>query len=154
VELPDVSRRPRCPVTIQDQILTLLGSLRAELGLALLLLTRDLAAVARTCDRVAVIYAGRIVKTGPVASVFAAPRHHYTDGLLRAAAEPARRPASRHRRHPARARGPGGLRLRPAAPKADDMCRAVTPVLSAAGDDGHLAARRHALAGQPEDSHT
>ncbi len=71
-------------VTIQDQILKLLLRLVDELGMALLLVTHDLGVIAETCDRVAVMYAGRICETGPVASIFGHPRHAYTDALLRA----------------------------------------------------------------------
>jgi peptide/nickel transport system ATP-binding protein/oligopeptide transport system ATP-binding protein len=70
-------------VTIQDQILKLLLRLVAELGMALVLVTHDLGVIAETCDRVAVMYAGRICETGPVAEVFARPRHAYTSALLR-----------------------------------------------------------------------
>ena len=70
-------------VTIQDQILKLLLRLVGDLGMALLLVTHDLGVVAETCDRVAVMYAGRLCETGPVEKVFAHPRHAYTDALLR-----------------------------------------------------------------------
>ena len=70
-------------VTIQDQILKLLLRLRDELGMAVVLVTHDLAVVAQTCERVAVMYAGRIAETGPVAEILARPRHAYTLGLLR-----------------------------------------------------------------------
>ena len=70
-------------VTIQDQILKLLLRLVDDLGMALLLVTHDLGVVAETCDRVAVMYAGRLCETGGVAEVFAHPRHAYTDALLR-----------------------------------------------------------------------
>jgi oligopeptide/dipeptide ABC transporter ATP-binding protein len=70
-------------VTIQDQILKLLLRLVRDLGMALLLVTHDLGVVAETCDRVAVMYAGRLCETGPVRKVFAHPRHAYTDALLR-----------------------------------------------------------------------
>lgn len=69
-------------VTIQDQILRLLLRLREELGMAVVLVTHDLGVVAQTCDRVAVMYAGRIVETAPVRELFASPRHAYTAGLL------------------------------------------------------------------------
>ena len=71
-------------VTIQDQILNLLLQLVDDLDMAMVLVTHDLGVVAQTCDRVAVMYAGRLCETGVVADVFAAPRHAYTDALLRA----------------------------------------------------------------------
>ena len=70
-------------VTIQDQILKLLLRLRETLGMAVVLVTHDLGVVAQSCDRVAVMYGGRIAERGDVASVFAAPGHAYTLGLLR-----------------------------------------------------------------------
>jgi oligopeptide/dipeptide ABC transporter ATP-binding protein len=69
-------------VTVQAQILDLLLELRARRGMAILLVTHDLGVVAETCDRLAVMYAGRLVETGTVDDVFAAPRHPYTRGLL------------------------------------------------------------------------
>jgi peptide/nickel transport system ATP-binding protein len=71
-------------VVTQAQILQLLEHLREELGLALILISHDLGVLAETCDRIAVMYAGRIVETGPVASVFADPQHPYTKSLLEA----------------------------------------------------------------------
>ncbi len=70
-------------VTIQDQVLKLLLRLVDELGMALVLVTHDLGVVAETCDRMAVMYAGRICEMGPVRAVFGHPRHAYTDALLR-----------------------------------------------------------------------
>src|SRR5215468_6982807 len=70
-------------VTIQAQILELLESLQRELGMSVLLITHDLGVVAETCDEVIVMYAGRIVERAPTEALFAAPRHHYTAGLLR-----------------------------------------------------------------------
>ena len=69
-------------VTIQDQILKLILRLRDELAMSVVLVTHDLGVVAATCDRVAVMYAGRIVEEGGVAEVFAQPNHAYTRGLL------------------------------------------------------------------------
>ncbi len=69
-------------VTIQAQILDLMGSLRRDTGMALVLISHDLGVVAETCERVGVMYAGRIVEEAPVARLFAAPAHPYTRGLL------------------------------------------------------------------------
>jgi peptide/nickel transport system ATP-binding protein len=71
-------------VTVQKQILELLAGLRRELGLALLFITHDLGVVAQIADRVAVMYAGRIVEEGRAGEVLRLPRHPYTEGLLRA----------------------------------------------------------------------
>lgn len=70
---------------VQAEILELLWQLREERGLALLLVTHDLAVVAEFCDRVLVFYAGELVEEGPTAEVIAAPRHPYTAALLRVA---------------------------------------------------------------------
>jgi peptide/nickel transport system ATP-binding protein/oligopeptide transport system ATP-binding protein len=70
-------------VTIQDQILKLLLRLREQLRMSVVLVTHDLGVVAQTCDRVAVMYAGRICETGGVADMLEAPLHAYTLGLLR-----------------------------------------------------------------------
>jgi peptide/nickel transport system ATP-binding protein len=69
-------------VTIQAQILALLGELVRETGTALVLITHDLGVVAGLCDEVTVLYAGRVVESAPRHSLFAAPRHPYTHGLL------------------------------------------------------------------------
>ena len=69
-------------VTIQDQILKLLLRLRSELRMSVILVTHDLGVIAQSCDRLVVMYAGQVVETGPVAALFAQPRHAYTLGLL------------------------------------------------------------------------
>jgi peptide/nickel transport system ATP-binding protein len=78
-------------VTVQAQIMALLRDLRAEYRMAVVLITHDLALVAEEADRVAVMYAGNIVETGPVAEVFANPKHPYTKGLLNSVPVNARR---------------------------------------------------------------
>ena len=69
-------------VTIQDQILGLLDSLRRNFGLSIVLVTHDLAVIAEVCDRLAVMYAGRIVELGGVEEILTSPRHPYTSALL------------------------------------------------------------------------
>ena len=71
-------------VTIQAQILELLGGLRRDQGTSLLLITHDLGVIAETASRVIVMYAGEIVEESPVRELFSAPHHPYTEGLLRA----------------------------------------------------------------------
>jgi oligopeptide transport system ATP-binding protein len=70
-------------VTVQAQILELLLQLKRDLGMAIVLITHDLGVVAGLCERVMVMYAGRIVEEGPVDAMFEAPTHPYTLGLLR-----------------------------------------------------------------------
>jgi oligopeptide/dipeptide ABC transporter ATP-binding protein len=85
-------------VTIQAQILELLRDLQKRLGLGILLITHDLGVVAGMADRVAVMYAGRIVETAPVKPLFAEPKHPYTRGLL--ASMPGDAPGTRLRAIP------------------------------------------------------
>ena len=75
-------------VTVQAQILDLLRDLRARLGMAMILITHDIGVVAGSADRVAVMYAGRLVETGPVEEVLTAPRHPYTQALVAAIPRP------------------------------------------------------------------
>lgn len=70
-------------VTVQDQYLRLLKQIQRERGTSIIFITHDLAVLARMCDRVAVMYGGRIVETAPTDELFAAPRHPYTRALLR-----------------------------------------------------------------------
>jgi peptide/nickel transport system ATP-binding protein len=69
-------------VTIQAQILRLLSSLQEQLNMTLILVSHDLAVVAESCEQVAVMYAGRVVETGPAGALFSSPQHPYTRGLL------------------------------------------------------------------------
>ena len=111
-------------VTIQKQILDLLISLQRERGMALVLITHDMAVVAETAHRVMVMYAGQMVEEAQTAHLFAAPRHPYTAALLGRVAGARARPAAdahdprrcaRHRRSADRLRVPPALRLRGAA---------------------------------------
>src|SRR5678815_767026 len=84
-------------VTIQAEILDLLGSLKSEFELSMLLITHDLGVVAEAADRVAVMYAGRIVEEAPVHGLFHAPKHPYTEGLLRSVPRLTAEGLKRHR---------------------------------------------------------
>ena len=69
-------------VTVQSRIMRLLAEVRAELGTAVILVTHDVGVVAGSCDEMVVLYGGRVMESGPVDRIFAAPRHPYTRGLL------------------------------------------------------------------------
>jgi peptide/nickel transport system ATP-binding protein len=123
-------------VTLQAQVLALLGELRRDLGLAVLLITHDLAVVAETCDRVAVLYAGRVVEEASVAGLFGAPAHPYTRGLL-ATLPRLGHPAPRGRLpllagQPAEAWAlPPGCAFHPRCPRAMAVCALEDPPESA-----------------------
>ena len=125
-------------VTIQAQILHLIRALQVEMNMSVLFITHNLGVVAQIADRVAVMYAGRIVEQGDVVTVFASPLHPYTRALLRHL--PARgsgwprsgAPAAR--RYRARCRVPvalpPGCSYAPRCPLADDMCRNAMPPIA------------------------
>ncbi len=133
-------------VTIQAQILDLLRELRAATGTAILLITHNLGIVAENADRVAVMYAGRIVEEAPVARLFAVPQHPYTIGLLGAVPRLAggrSRLATIEGNVPDPLHLPPGCRFAPRCPFAEMRCRAVDPPLVALGPEdrpGHRAA--------------
>jgi len=129
-------------VMTQAQVLALLEELRRDLGLALLLITHDLAVIAETCERVAVMYAGRIVETGPTATVFAVPQHPYTQRLLGAfpqvgteRALPPAIPGS----PPDPADPPSGCRFHPRCHLAREACSHGEMALRPVGDDHESA---------------
>ena len=115
--------------TIQAQILDLLRELRARYDLALLLITHDLGVVAATADRVAVMYAGRLVEEGPIRSIFREPKHPYTRGLL--ASIPGGSPGSRLKAIegtvPALGALPAGCAFAPRCPDCFDACGQAPP---------------------------
>ena len=116
-------------VTIQSQVLQLLRQLKQEAGLTVLLITHDLGVVAELCDRVAVMYAGTIVETAPVAELFGNPRHPYTLGLLAALPGTSDTLAPIPGRVPDLLNPPSGCRFHPRCPLAVDRCRAEAPEL-------------------------
>ena len=123
-------------VTVQAQIMALLRDLRTEYDMAVVLITHDLALVAEEADRVAVMYAGNIVETGPVAEVFANPQHPYTKGLLNSVPVNARRgddlksiggsPPDLHAI-------PEGCVYQARCPLARDICATKRPTLESVG---------------------
>jgi peptide/nickel transport system ATP-binding protein len=123
-------------VSIQAQIITLLKDLTRDHGTAVMLVTHDMGVIAEAADRVAVMYAGRIVEVGPVAAVIRHPAHPYTDGLMTSI------PSLEHRA--ARLRQidgvmprlddmPSGCRFHPRCPRVFDRCTAERPELLEAG---------------------
>jgi oligopeptide/dipeptide ABC transporter ATP-binding protein len=130
-------------VTLQAQILDLLRSLRDELGMGILIITHDLGVVAGFCDRVAVMYGGRVVESAPVQALFATPRHPYTHGLLAAiprlsTPRGARLAVIEGRVPAASERGPG-CAFAPRCGRASDMCRSESPVLRGVKPDDSAA---------------
>ena len=121
-------------VTVQQQILQLFARLRESLDLTLVMVSHDLAVVGEVCERVAIMYGGRIVETGTTREVFTAPRHHYTAALLRSV------PSVRTVGH--RPRGIGGspppgvvfgsCSFAPRCPAAQPRCRDSLPELAGA----------------------
>jgi oligopeptide/dipeptide ABC transporter ATP-binding protein len=119
-------------VTIQDQILKLILALRQETGMGVLLVTHDLGVVAQTCDRVAVMYAGRIAEIGETAQIFRKPAHPYTRSLLDAL--PANTPRGAKLRPiggepPGLSDPPPGCRFHPRCPLAIEKCQQAQPPL-------------------------
>ena len=129
-------------VTTQAQILALMRELRAEFGMAVLLITHALGVVAEMADRVAVMYAGRVVETAPVEEIFANPRHPYTRGLLASIpdlAESGTRLATIPGTVPNLLHKPPGCCFWPRCPIAEARCREGEPPLEEQAP-GHQAA--------------
>ncbi|MFV2103947.1 dipeptide/oligopeptide/nickel ABC transporter permease/ATP-binding protein [Micromonospora sp. LOL_024] len=120
-------------VSVQAQLLDLLAKLRDELGMAMIVVSHDLAVVSRIADTVAVVYAGRIVETGPAAAVIGHPDHPYTRGLLDAVPRPGTVPGTRFRTMPGIAGGGpddlSGCGFAPRCPLADQRCAHHAPAL-------------------------
>ena len=133
-----MARRPRLliadepttalDVTVQARVLALLKALQADLGMAMLFITHDLSVVQKIADRIAVMYAGRVVETGPTSQLFDRPRHPYTIGLLHS------RPGHRERgkeltgRPPDPRAVPAGCAFAPRCPMATGLCQGMPPL--------------------------
>jgi oligopeptide/dipeptide ABC transporter ATP-binding protein len=130
-------------VTIQVQILDLLRRLRAERSLSLLLITHDLAVAAEIADEVAVMYAGRIVESGPASGVLSRPRHPYTWGLMNASPRASRDSRGALRAIPGSVPRPGeigrGCRFEPRCLLREPECAAAEPSLAPGPRSEHRA---------------
>ena len=117
-------------LTIQAQYLRLLKELQARYRLAMIFVTHNLGIVAKMCDRVAVMYAGRIVEAGPVETIFAAPAHPYTRALLDSVprlGDLRERLTAIEGQPPDLAALPAGCAFHPRCPQAMDRCRTEIP---------------------------
>ncbi|MGY4506985.1 ABC transporter ATP-binding protein [Bradyrhizobium sp. USDA 3650] len=141
--------------TIQAQILELLSTIRREMGMAMVLISHDLGVVAENCDRVAVMYAGRIVEQAPANQLFADPVHPYAQGLIGALPPldgPRRRLTAIPGTVPDPARMPDGCAFAPRCALAEEACGIVAPSLAPIAADRAVAcvraeASRRALLG-------
>jgi peptide/nickel transport system ATP-binding protein len=129
-------------VTIQAQILELIKELQRELGMAVLLITHNLGVIAETADRVAVMYAGKIVESAPVEALFGEPKHPYTQALFESL------PSRRHRGGqlhtipgvvPPATEFPEGCRFCARCEQAMPRCRQAEPPLAALTPHHHVA---------------
>ena len=132
-------------VTIQAQILDLLRKLREEMGTSIMLITHDLGVVAEMADRVAVMYAGKIVEKAGVEDLFANPFHPYTEGLLKSIPK---MDSNKEKLYaiegvvPNPLRLPPGCRFAPRCPYAEDRCLQKEPTLEKVGDNRWVSCYR------------
>ncbi|MBR1164617.1 ABC transporter ATP-binding protein [Bradyrhizobium elkanii] len=140
-------------VTVQAQILDLLRDVQRETEMALVLISHDLGVIAEVCSRAYVMYAGRIVETGPVDQLFAAPRHPYTRSLLEALASldgPLLRPNSILEGTAGAAVQQQGCAFASRCPDRAGVCSHLEPELSVAPDGWRVACLRADVAGPLE----
>jgi len=138
-------------VTVQAQYLQLLKEVQRESGMSMLFVTHDFGVVARMCDRVAVMYAGRIVECAPTREIFSEPRHPYTRALLDCLPTvdgPVHELTSIEGQPPDLARLPGGCRFAPRCPLAIDMCRSY-PVESVVAPEHRVSCWRASELARP-----
>jgi oligopeptide/dipeptide ABC transporter ATP-binding protein len=144
-------------VTIQAQIMELLASLQKKLGLAVLLITHDLGVVAEFCERVIVMYTGRIVEEAPVEQLFARPAHPYTRGLLRSlpgaalvSGTPVNRLPTIAGMVPPITALPRGCKFNPRCPDVMEICLGHEPALMPVAQGQSARCYLHGDAADPE----
>jgi oligopeptide/dipeptide ABC transporter ATP-binding protein len=124
-------------VTVQAQIMDLLQALQRDLGLSILLITHDLGIVAEMCRNMVVMYAGRIVESGPTTHIFSSPRHPYTSGLINSSPRRARK-GERLPSIPGLVPPPGqrerGCNFADRCPRAQKKCHSEAPPLAPISD--------------------
>jgi len=135
-------------VSVQAQVLNLLGELQQQLGLTMLFIAHDLSVVEYLCDDVVVMYLGRVMERGPSRQVYAHPRHPYTRALLATAPVP---DPTRKRTHvplqgdiPSPINPPSGCVFRTRCPMAIEACAQAVPPVEHLGGNHHVACIRHA----------
>jgi len=139
-------------VSVQAQVLNLLGELKAAFGLTYVFISHDLAVIERLCDTVAVMYFGRVVELAPRRDLFATPRHPYTRLLFDSIPVPGRaipREVASTGELPDPTDPPSGCAFAPRCARADDRCKATRPELAPATAD-HRAACFHPLSNGTE----
>jgi oligopeptide transport system ATP-binding protein len=142
-------------VSIQAQILNLLRELQRELGITLVFIAHDLSVVRHMCDRIAVMYLGKIVEISPAEELYQRPIHPYTEALLSAVPIPDPDLSARRERIvlegdvPSPITPPSGCRFHPRCRYATEICSQEEPPLVPHGAKGHMAACHHPLDANP-----
>ncbi len=140
-------------VTIQAQILRLLDDLKEKFSTSVLLITHDLGVVAEFCDRVLVMYAGKIVEEADVASLFENPKHPYTQALLESLPDPDADPRQKLKvivgQPPDLSRPPGGCRFHPRCERAMNICAKEEPPFFAHSDAHRSSCWLHDMRAKP-----
>jgi peptide/nickel transport system ATP-binding protein len=134
-------------VSIQAQIINLLGDLQQRLGVAMLFISHDLKVVRHVCDEVAVMYLGRIIEQGPADQLFRKPAHPYTQALISAIPTPRRKQHTRRiileGEPPNPVEVPSGCAFHPRCAQASAVCRTVRPELAAVDGERRVACHLH-----------
>jgi peptide/nickel transport system ATP-binding protein len=137
-------------VTVEGQILELVNDLQEEFGTSFIWVTHDMGVVAEICDRVNVMYLGRIVEQGPVDEIFHDTKHPYTEALLNSIPRPDRTVSDLEPIEgtmPSAMNPPIGCRFHPRCPDAREACRNVEPELIEVNEGHRAACIKHSNSG-------